>query len=92
MMTHAVSDTDLQAYLDDELDPLHSLAVEAYLARHPAAAAQLMADRRLRTELRLALAPEPVIQPNEQAAEPSRDLLVVRSVHWWILPGRRRTG
>lgn len=71
MMTHAVSDTDLQAYLDDELDPLHSLAVEAYLARHPAAAAQLMADRRLRTELRLALAPEEALRPvpTERAAE-----------------------
>lgn len=70
MMTHDVSDTDLHAYLDDELDPLHSLAVEAYLARHPSAAAQLMADRRLRTELRLALAPEEALRPvpTEQAA------------------------
>lgn len=70
MMADDVSDSDLHAYLDDELDPMRSLVVEAYLAHHPHAAAQLMADRRLRSELRLALAPEDALRPEqtEQAA------------------------
>jgi anti-sigma factor RsiW len=52
-----VSDTELDAYVDGELDLARRIAVEDYLARNPAAAARVMADLCIRDELRLALPP-----------------------------------
>ena len=49
-------DAELAAYVDDQLDPHHRIAVEGYLARNPTLAAEVMGDLRLRDELRLALA------------------------------------
>jgi len=53
----AVSELDLDAYVDEQLDDWQRLRVEDYLARHPEAAARVMQDIRLKRELRLALAP-----------------------------------
>lgn len=47
---------ELAAYIDDQLDPARRIAVEHALSRDPAAAAEVMADLRVRDELRLALA------------------------------------
>ncbi len=47
---------DLDAYVDDQLDVSRRIEVEAYLSEHPESAAQVMADLRIRGELRLALA------------------------------------
>lgn len=54
-----VSDDDLQAYVDDELNVARRIDVEAYLSAHPAEASRVMADLRIRDELRLALADTP---------------------------------
>ncbi|SMC47573.1 anti-sigma factor [Rhizobium sp. RU36D] len=51
-----VLEADIHAYIDDQLDVGRRIEVEAYLSEHPAVAAQLMADLRVRDELRLALA------------------------------------
>jgi anti-sigma factor RsiW len=50
-----VSELDLMAYVDDQLDPERRIAVEDHLSRHPVLAAQIMDDLRQRDELRLAL-------------------------------------
>lgn len=54
-----VSDADLQAYVDDELDVSRRIDVEAYLSAHPTDASRVMADLRIRDELRLSLAHTP---------------------------------
>jgi len=53
----AISELDLNAYVDEQLDDWQRLRVEDHRARHPEAAARVMQDIRLRRELRLALAP-----------------------------------
>lgn len=55
-----VTEADLDAYVDDQLDGACRIRVEAYLAARPEAAARVMADLRTRDELRLALALQPV--------------------------------
>ena len=54
-----VSEEDLHAYIDDQLDVARRVEVEAYLAERPDAAALVMADLRNRDELRMALAIKP---------------------------------
>jgi anti-sigma factor RsiW len=56
MTDDAVTEAELDAYLDDELDLERRLAVESHLARRPEAAARFMADVRARTALRLVAA------------------------------------
>src|SRR5258706_736456 len=51
-----VTDTDLDAYVDDQLDVARRIEVEAFLSARPEAAARVMSDLRTRDELRLALA------------------------------------
>ena len=53
-----IIDTDLDAYVDGELDVARRIQVEAYLSENPAMAAKVMADLSLKGELRLALAGE----------------------------------
>lgn len=54
-----VTDDDLSAYVDDQLDVARRIDVEAYLSQRPEAASRVMADLRIRDELRLALADAP---------------------------------
>ncbi|MBE7184055.1 MAG: anti-sigma factor [Methylobacterium mesophilicum] len=62
--TDPVVQADLDAYVDDQLDAARRIAVEAYLAARPEAAARVMSDLRNRDELRLALAvPQPGARP-----------------------------
>lgn len=55
MSNEPITDIDLHAYVDDQLDPGRRIEVEDYLARHPQAAAAVMADLRTRDALRLLL-------------------------------------
>lgn len=55
MTVEPVTDLEIDAYIDGELDPVRRMAVEDYLARDSAAASRVMADLRLRSALRLAM-------------------------------------
>lgn len=55
----AVAEFDLEAYVEDQLPPARRIEVEAYLSGNPEAAMRMMADLRIRDELRLALAEMP---------------------------------
>lgn len=68
-----ILDTDLDAYVDGELQPGRRIQVEEYLSRNPTIAARVMADLRMRDELRLSLTPEPDA-PQERAVEAARRL------------------
>jgi anti-sigma factor RsiW len=72
----AISDDDLQAYVDDCLDPVRLPAVEAHLAAHPEVAARLAAYRRQRHDLRQAFA---AAVPSQPAAD--RALLLAAEAH-----------
>lgn len=54
-----ITETDLHAYIDDQLSVQRRVEVEAHLSRHPEMAARVMSDLRGRDELRLALADQP---------------------------------
>lgn len=56
-MTEAetILDTDLDAYVDNQLDATGRLRVETWLAQNPDAAARVMADLGMKTTLKLAL-------------------------------------
>ncbi|RVD51021.1 anti-sigma factor, partial [Mesorhizobium sp. M2D.F.Ca.ET.140.01.1.1] len=59
-----VTDADLDAYIDDQLDVARRIEVEAFLSARPEAAARVMSDLRTRDELRGALAgPAGVARP-----------------------------
>jgi anti-sigma factor RsiW len=58
MDQHPVSDTDLQAYIDGQLDATRRIEVQAYLATRPEDAAEIMEGLRLRDEFRFFLAEE----------------------------------
>lgn len=51
-----ILESDLNAYVDDQLAVGRRIEVEAYLSERPAVAAEIMKDLRVRDELRLALA------------------------------------
>lgn len=51
-----VTDADLDAYVDDQLDATRRIEVEAFLSARPETAARMMSDLRTRDELRVALA------------------------------------
>jgi len=51
-----ITDVDLYAYIDDELPLVRRIEVEACICHRPEKAARVMADLRIRDELRLALA------------------------------------
>jgi anti-sigma factor RsiW len=51
-----VTDADLDAYIDDQLDVGRRIEVEAHLSALPDIAARVMSDLRMRDELRLAIA------------------------------------
>jgi anti-sigma factor RsiW len=53
VLTETIEQMEIDAYIDGELDATGRLKVEDYLARHPNAAAQVMADLRARSALQL---------------------------------------
>lgn len=62
-MVERISEIDLQAYIDGELDTASRIAVEAYLESHPETAARVMRDMRLRDEIRLFLSESDDLAP-----------------------------
>lgn len=66
----AVTEADLNAYVDNQLDLESRLRVEDYLAGNPAVAARVMADLGIRTTLKLAVRPleDEVAQPRTRDA------------------------
>jgi anti-sigma factor RsiW len=68
MTPEQVSETEIDAYVDGELDMARRLAVEDWLARHPAEATRVMADLRTRTGLRLLCEGEGAVPPASLAA------------------------
>jgi len=68
-----ITEDDLNAYVDDHLEVGRRIAVEAHLAAHPALAARMMGDLRVRDELRLALAGWPGA-PRPRTTEAARRL------------------
>lgn len=53
-----ITEQDLHAYIDNQLEPSRRIEVATWLAAHPQDAARVMADLGVRDELRLALALE----------------------------------
>ncbi|MBP2316289.1 anti-sigma factor family protein [Azospirillum soli] len=62
-MNEDISDIDLNAYIDGELDPRRRIEVEAYLETHPEAAARVMHDMRVRNEIRLFMTEPVMVEP-----------------------------
>src|SRR5687767_1901993 len=69
-----ISELDLMAYVDDQLDPERRIAVEDRLSRHPILAAQIMDDLRRRDELRLALTEAASAMSNHRLELPAERL------------------
>lgn len=63
---------DLAAYVDNELPMAERIAVEAYLSTRPALAARVIADLRLRDELRFAFSAPPATVRLENVAAARR--------------------
>ncbi|WP_105432472.1 MULTISPECIES: anti-sigma factor [Neorhizobium] len=68
-----ILDTDLDAYVDSQLDSAGKLRVETWLAKHPEAAARVMADLGMRTTLKLAMTADDVVC-NPRTREAARHL------------------
>ena len=58
-MADPITEADLHAFIDGQLEATRRIEVEDYLARHPDVAARIMADMRVRDMLKLAFAGEP---------------------------------
>jgi len=71
--TSPISETDLLAYVDDQIDVARRIEVEDHLAQNPEVAAKVMADLMARDMLRLALAGE-LPRPAERTFEAARRL------------------
>jgi anti-sigma factor RsiW len=69
-MTEPISEYDLMAYVDDQLDAQRRIEVEEHLSRHPQLAAQVMDDLCRRDELRLALTEMAAEAPFDRAILP----------------------
>ncbi|WP_201859960.1 anti-sigma factor family protein [Microvirga soli] len=63
-MSDPITEADLLAYVDDQLDPARRIEVEEHLAHAPEAAARVMADLKDRDALRL-LHAAPLARPSE---------------------------
>jgi anti-sigma factor RsiW len=78
-MVDPITEADLHAFIDGQLDVTRQIEVEGYLAHRPEVAAQLMADMRARDVLKLAFADEPA-RPSRRELEAARRL--ERSFAW----------
>jgi anti-sigma factor RsiW len=72
-MADPITETDLMGYVDDQIDVARRIELEDYLAKHPAAAARVMADLRTRDALRLSFA-APMPQPSARMLDAARRL------------------
>jgi anti-sigma factor RsiW len=64
-MEPQISELDMMAYVDGQLDPNRIIEVEGWLADHPADAALVMQDLRLRHEIRAAVQDSVGAMPSE---------------------------
>lgn len=88
-MDDRITDAEIQAYIDGQLDMAGRIAVERYLEAHPEAAAAIMEGLRLRDELRLFLADDAWPAPPPTVAL-ARQL--ARRLSWRALGLRLRRG
>ena len=51
-MADSITEADLHAFVDGQLEATRRIEVEDYLARHPDAAARIMADMRVQDMLK----------------------------------------
>ena len=72
-MSDPITEADLLAYVDEQLDAARRIEVEDYLAHHPEAAMQVMADLKDRDALRLAFA-APLPRPSDTTLHAARRL------------------
>jgi anti-sigma factor RsiW len=86
-MIDPITDSDLTAFVDGQLDVMRRLDVEAHLARHPEAAAKVMADLHDRDALREAFTPHPGPGPERNRAAARR---LDRSIAWRRVGDRLR--
>jgi anti-sigma factor RsiW len=86
-MSDPITEADLLAYVDEQLDPGRRIEVEDYLAHHPAAAMQVMADLKHRDALRLTFAAS-LPRPPEAMLEVAGRL--ERALGWRVLGLRLR--
>ncbi|GJE73827.1 MULTISPECIES: anti-sigma factor family protein [Methylorubrum] len=86
-MVDPITQTDLIAYIDGELDPMRRVEVEAHLARHPEDAVVVMADLRDRDALREAFA-EPTTNGPERLRSGARR--IDRALAWQRVGNRLR--
>ena len=87
MSAEHITEDELNAFVDGQLDAATRLQVQDYLARHPDLAARVMADLGLRDSLRLALpTPEPVPPHTLVAARRLSQALKMRR---YVAPLRR---
>ncbi|MER2250396.1 zf-HC2 domain-containing protein [Methylorubrum podarium] len=86
-MVDPVTETDLIAYVDGELDPMRRVEVEAHLARNPQDALQVMADLRDRDALREAFLSVPSLPPERLRASARR---IDRAFAWQRVRSRLR--
>jgi anti-sigma factor RsiW len=88
-MGERVTEAELHAYVDGQLDTADRIEVEAYLQEHPEAAALIMEELKRRDEIRLFLAEE--AQPASDAALGLARRLEQR-LGWWSIGLRLRRG
>ncbi len=87
-MTEPVTEADLQAYIDGQLDTASRIEVEAWLQHRPEIAAEVMEGLRLRDEVRLFLheearaAPATVGLARQLTRQLARRLLLLRARRW----------
>ena len=86
-MVDPITDTDLIAYVDGQLDTMRRLEVEAHLARNPDDAAQVMADLRDRDAMREAFASVPSVGPENLRLGARR---IDRAMAWQRVGARLR--
>lgn len=86
-MLDPITDTDLIAYVDGQLDTMRRLEVEAHLARNPEDAARVMADLRDRDAMREAFASAPDMGPDHLRLGARR---IDRAMAWQRVGARLR--
>ncbi len=84
-MIDPITDSDLIAFVDGQLDPMRRLEVEAHLAAHPQAAARVMADLHDRDALRASFGRQVGAGPERNFALARR---LDRSLRWGRVASR----
>ena len=73
-MTDPITEADLHAFVDGQLDVARRMEIEDHLARHPEIAARVMADLRARDALGLAFGGRPARRSTLQVMDAARRL------------------